>query len=238
MSEDRKSLQKLTSWKEIAGYLHVAVRTAQAWESRKGLPVVHMNGKKGRVIADPEELDRWKQSVSHRNPWFSNLRSFKIYAALLSALLLIAVAYVSIHLTKDFRSNSPARSHLEQQPLVVVDHSEKDPLQKNASKTDKTSAGRRTDSATDRKITFQDVDGDGEMETILDYSPVNSRSGPKISQGVTEKRERVGIWRRFLHQLLKVPPPQNIRRFHAPFRAGTASARQHRRPHRKSISEY
>ena len=88
MSVEQKAPEQLASWKEIAEHLHVAVRTAQAWESRKGLPVLHMNGKKGRVIADPEELDRWKQSVSHRNHWFSNLRSLKIYAVLLTALLI------------------------------------------------------------------------------------------------------------------------------------------------------
>ena len=202
MSLQEKAPGQLTSWKEIAGYLHVAVRTAQAWERKKGLPVLHMNGKKGRVIADPEELDRWKQSVSHRNRWFSNLRSLKFYVALLTALLIGAVVYESIRLMRDFRDNSPVRSHSEQQPLVVVDHSKKEPLQKNTSKTDGTSAGRRTDSAPDRKITFQDVDGDGEVETILDYSPVNSRSGPKTSQGVTDKKE-MG------RNMAAVPPPSS-----------------------------
>ena len=190
MSLEEKASGQLTSWKEIAGYLHVAVRTAQAWESKKGLPVLHMNGKKGRVIADPKELDLWKLSVSHGNHWFSNLRSLKIYAVLLSVLLIGAVVYEAIHFVRDSPNNSPASSHSEQQPLVVVDHSKKEPLQKNTSKTDENAAERRTDSATDHKITFRDVDGDGEVETILDYSPVKSRSGSGTSRGVAGIREK------------------------------------------------
>jgi len=48
----------LQSWKEIALYLQVGVRTAQRWEKTLGLPV-HHTGIKGRVFAVREELDKW-----------------------------------------------------------------------------------------------------------------------------------------------------------------------------------
>ncbi len=49
----------LTSWKEIAQHLGKGVRTVQRWE-REGLPVRRPKaGQKGRVLAFPEELDRW-----------------------------------------------------------------------------------------------------------------------------------------------------------------------------------
>jgi hypothetical protein len=53
----------LTSWKEIAQHLGKGVRTVQRWE-REGLPVRRpKDGHKGRVVAYPEELDRWLRSA-------------------------------------------------------------------------------------------------------------------------------------------------------------------------------
>lgn len=56
----------LQSWKEIALYLQVGVRTAQRWENSLALPV-HHTGIKGRVFAVREELDGWLQSCPKRN---------------------------------------------------------------------------------------------------------------------------------------------------------------------------
>ncbi len=55
-------MAELTSWKEIAGYLDVSVRTAQMWEAQRGLPVRRMPGPRSRVLATTEELDEWKLS--------------------------------------------------------------------------------------------------------------------------------------------------------------------------------
>lgn len=54
MSERRE----LTSWKEIAGHLKVAVRTAQYYEKQDKLPV--HRGQRGQVFAFTDELDKWK----------------------------------------------------------------------------------------------------------------------------------------------------------------------------------
>jgi hypothetical protein len=53
----------LRSWKEIAAYLDVGVRTAQLWERDRGLPVHRVPGSNGRVMASAEELDQWLQSA-------------------------------------------------------------------------------------------------------------------------------------------------------------------------------
>ena len=52
---------ELTSWKEIADYLGVTVRTAQMWEQQRGLPVHRLPGPRGRVSAVVQELEQWKQ---------------------------------------------------------------------------------------------------------------------------------------------------------------------------------
>lgn len=57
----------LTSWKEIAQHLGKGVRTVQRWES-EGLPVRRPKaGQKGRVLAFPEEIDRWVRSAYTSN---------------------------------------------------------------------------------------------------------------------------------------------------------------------------
>ncbi len=51
----------LSSWKEIASYLGVNVRTAQKWERERGLPVRRAAGARSRVSAEAEGVDAWKQ---------------------------------------------------------------------------------------------------------------------------------------------------------------------------------
>lgn len=55
--------QFLRSWKEIAAYLGVTVRTAQLWERQRGLPVRRLPGGRGGVSASPVELDEWRSSA-------------------------------------------------------------------------------------------------------------------------------------------------------------------------------
>jgi hypothetical protein len=58
----------LKSWKEIASYLSVSVRTAQRWKQERGLPVRQPGtGRKGAVLALTTELDRWLQQSSPQN---------------------------------------------------------------------------------------------------------------------------------------------------------------------------
>lgn len=52
----------LTTWKQIASYLGVTVRTAQKWEQERGLPVHRAPGGRGRVYARTRELDSWRAS--------------------------------------------------------------------------------------------------------------------------------------------------------------------------------
>jgi hypothetical protein len=54
----------LSSWKEIARYLQIDVRTCQRWENSFGLPV-HRIGQsaRSRVLAYPDELDRWRSQT-------------------------------------------------------------------------------------------------------------------------------------------------------------------------------
>jgi hypothetical protein len=54
----------LTCWKDIAGYLGKAVRTAQRWERELGLPVRRPEGTdhKYAIIAHTRDLDAWMRT--------------------------------------------------------------------------------------------------------------------------------------------------------------------------------
>jgi len=54
----------LTSWKEIAAYLGVNVRTAQKWERERGLPVCRGSGPRSRVTTDTGAVDLWKGKLA------------------------------------------------------------------------------------------------------------------------------------------------------------------------------
>lgn len=58
--EGRSASSILDSWKEIAAYFRVSVRTVQNWEAERKLPVHRMPGPRGRVYAYTDELERWR----------------------------------------------------------------------------------------------------------------------------------------------------------------------------------
>lgn len=60
-------MEYLTSWKEIARYLHAGVRTVQRYESENGFPVHRVTGNlRGSVRATTTEIDAWMNTVSVR----------------------------------------------------------------------------------------------------------------------------------------------------------------------------
>lgn len=57
MPSDRKILK---SWKEIASYLGVGIRTAQRWKHKRGLPIKQPgSARRSAVLGLPHEIDRW-----------------------------------------------------------------------------------------------------------------------------------------------------------------------------------
>lgn len=81
--------RELHTWKDVANYLGVSVRTAQLWESQRGLPVRRLPGEKARILAIPDEIDAWK--VGHPQPAPSS-QPWGLVAAALTAGLVIGAA--------------------------------------------------------------------------------------------------------------------------------------------------
>jgi len=63
-----KTARELNSWKEIATFLGVNVRTAQKWEQERHLPVHRLPGGRGRVAADIPALEAWKRTPNGEDP--------------------------------------------------------------------------------------------------------------------------------------------------------------------------
>ena len=90
----------LGSWKEIAQYLGKGVRTVQRWEHELKLPVHRPSGgRKGVVIAFPQELENWaRQQVTSGNPDIRVQELKRMHAS--SAMLIERTALLRKNLEK------------------------------------------------------------------------------------------------------------------------------------------
>jgi hypothetical protein len=55
----------LSSWKEIAAYLHQGVRTPETWERDAGVPIRRDVENRHIIVAVSDELDEWVQAQSY-----------------------------------------------------------------------------------------------------------------------------------------------------------------------------
>lgn len=109
--------EELNSWKEIAEYLGVTVRTAQNWERSAGLPVKRLGGAKGRVYADAAELDAWKASRTSKPPLWRKQQFLLIYAVSVTVVVASLLAWWVL----DARKGAPADYRVGPNSLTVVD---------------------------------------------------------------------------------------------------------------------
>lgn len=89
--------EKLASWKEIAAWLGVNVRTAQKWEAELGMPVRRVPGS-NRVMAYTGELSEWlhgahqAETAAAQQRRDSRRRNIRWAVTVLGAVVLIALA--------------------------------------------------------------------------------------------------------------------------------------------------
>src|SRR5579862_1745697 len=125
---DRRSppdVDRLESWKEIAGYLGREVRTVQGWEKNEGLPIHrHQHARQGSVYAFKSELDAWrearKQIPEEPAPApepvpVKTVRSRRV--ALLAGIAVVILAAAGLFLWKN-RNTPPAGANLSS--IVVL----------------------------------------------------------------------------------------------------------------------
>jgi hypothetical protein len=86
-------LPRLGSWKEIASYLNVDVKTAQRWEKLRALPVHRIPGaQRSAVFCLTEEIDRW---LVYKPPEPAAPKTRRRAIVAIAALTIITVAALS-----------------------------------------------------------------------------------------------------------------------------------------------
>jgi hypothetical protein len=168
---------ELGSWKEIAQYLGVTVRTAQKWGAVRGLPVRRASGQKGRVWATTEELDRWREQTLERPRFWASLSFLRWASVAASALLLIEVGVLAGLYAQQLLKGPPSHMLHELNSLIVTDAQRRELWRRTFD--DGLRAGERAD----RKLSnqgawFGDLDGDGRVELLyIHNSAERDRTG-------------------------------------------------------------
>ena len=203
--------KELSSWKEIADYLGVSVRTAQKWESERGLPVRRLPGEKGRVWADPDQLERWREADLKRSPWWKSPGFSRLYAALASALLLVAAGAWLL----GTRKGPPALFRHELNTLIVTDEQGRELWRKTFEEPflDQVTTDGLLENL---QAWLGDLDGDGRIELLYTYIPITvQKHGRTLFCFSEEGREkwRFVPGRRVSTAAAEFPPPYQVARF-------------------------
>jgi hypothetical protein len=166
--------REFTSWKEIADYLGVNVRTAQKWETERGLPIRRLPGAgRGRVLVSVAELERWKQSGPPATPAAPppepgrRGKSWKWGAALV--LLALAAAGLWVVLGP---KPVPVSCRVDGNALIVYDSRGRE-LWRKVLPAEAHEPDPRPDH---RTVWLDDIDGDGQVELLYAYLP----KGPEV----------------------------------------------------------
>jgi hypothetical protein len=112
MVPEHRAHTVLNTWQDVASYLGVSVRTAQTWEKTLGLPIRRTPGRRGRIVADPAELDRWRfqaAAPSAKRPEIAKARLL-IFVGLVAGM----VALLLILLIQLRSGPTPSLSHAAQ----------------------------------------------------------------------------------------------------------------------------
>jgi hypothetical protein len=168
---DKNNGRELTSWSEIAAYLGVTERTAQRYEELRNLPVRRQPGPRGRVSTTTAELDRWKESNLQGPPWWLNIRFVGTYAAAATILLLIAGGMLAGIYVSRTVPGQPAAFRVEPRALYVTDSAGREVFHQFF-KESLDIRHFRTEEAR-RMLEFEDIDGDGRTETLLNFEPID-----------------------------------------------------------------
>ncbi len=180
--------QQLRSWKEIADYLGVSVRTAQLWEQERGLPVKRWKGSRGSVFCALEDIQRWRQvetfaaeKIQPRRRWV-----WAIGAGAFAATLLAVAAWRLPGSAGRVESCEVAGDSL------IVKDSDGRELWRHSFNGDLFLFDYNASDQGLRRWWVGDLDGDGSPEVLFAYRPANHGRNTALICYSSTGRER---WR-------------------------------------------
>jgi len=160
----------LGSWKEIAAFFDVTVRTVQIWEEERGLPVRRNPGGKGRVFAYVAELQAWRdgaQVESRSNPPEAVQPPLsRAHWILWSAPIAVLTALALLGLLKT-GPRTPSAYRVAGQSLIVSDQEGR--ILWTHRFESAISPTWETESTFSGPV-FEDIDGDGAVELLFPFN--------------------------------------------------------------------
>jgi hypothetical protein len=162
---DDKGHGELNSWKEIADFLGVSVRTAQRYERELGLPVRRTGGRKGQaVVGRHDELTVWKaRTVLPHLRWWQGVSFLRIYSIVSTAIILVLAMVIALDRMEHYSVGKPHNSHWVDAVLHVADQNGREVWHRAFD------GAASTDGVYVRY--HGDLDGDGRVETLVPFVP-------------------------------------------------------------------
>lgn len=192
---------ELTSWKEIAAYLNVSVRTAQVWEKERGLPIRRLpGGPRGRVSIRTSDLEDWKAlgelselkapQVTGQQTTGTGLRHFLAKRVLPVTVVMLAILGGAWALRAYLQRSGPPTSWRVEENTLFVTNERGQELWRH--RFERTLATVMYDGPGAILAAYQaDIDGDGRVETLFPFFPKEIGQGYLIclsDQGVEKWR--------------------------------------------------
>jgi hypothetical protein len=168
-----ESKHELNSWKEIGAYLGVQPRTAQRWETEKGLPVRRYPGVKGRVSATIKDLEKWKQENATLRSTESVPNPFRLLANIIIVILVVG-AILGLGYWLNHRPGPPAHVKCDQNVIIVQDNNGIERWRHPFLEKLLPSRYEERVIAKEKVSWCGDLDGDSSTEVLFIYQPVSS----------------------------------------------------------------
>ena len=178
----------LRSWKEIAAYLGVDVRTCYRWEDDRGMPVhrAEAGERKSPVFAYKNELDAWfGETFKNSHPMDQARGSrLKLRWALGGGAFLIAAGVLLYVLV--LRHGPPADFHIEGSMLIVVDKHDHELWRKDTKAEDLRPESfyrgnfqvmHKEQSGILPSLVIKDINGDGDTEVVFALKREKDQTG-------------------------------------------------------------
>lgn len=161
--------RKLDSWKEIADFLGVSVRTAHRWKDSSRMPVHRTPA--GHVWADSSDLESWRRGLSEQR-W----RRWRVRAIQLTGIAGIVFA-AGLFWFVD-RPGPPTSARIDGQQLTTLDARNRTVWTTTIAQRLGFSGNWGWDVSTPDRYLSSDIDGDERLEVVLNLLPERAADGP------------------------------------------------------------